>query len=101
MLAYRLIIDGGLAVVWTVAMVGLGLGFARRLPAPLLLRFVTAAAIGIGIVSLLVLGLGLMGCLNIATGWAIVVVGIGLGAWHIWRSSRSQSPDAQGEGAGR
>jgi hypothetical protein len=98
MLAYRLIIDGILAVVWTAAMTGIGWGFAKRLPVPLLLRFVSGTAIGIGIVSLLVLGLGLLGWLNIVTAWAILIIGIGLGAWQIRASSLPPSPGTPGEG---
>lgn len=92
MLAYRLLTDGILAVAWLLAMTGVGWGFVRRFSVPPLLRLVTAAAIGIGIVSLLLLAAGLIGWLNAATAWAILLIGLGLGAGWIWAGRKSLSP---------
>jgi hypothetical protein len=90
-LTYRLLTDGVLSLAWVGAMTGLGWGVVRKFPLPMLLRLVSAAAIGVGIVSFIVLGLGLIGWLNALAAWAVLLIGIGLaGAW-IWAGRKSFS----------
>lgn len=92
MLAYRLLTDGILAIAWLLAMTGIGWGLVRKFPIPLLLRLVTAAAIGIGIGSLFILALGLVGWMNAVTAWAILLIGLGLAAAWIWAGRKSITP---------
>src|SRR5258705_1208529 len=60
------ILDGGLATLWIACAAMLGLALLKFLPLeiPTSLRFVTSAALGLGIYSLAALGLGLAGILN-------------------------------------
>jgi hypothetical protein len=82
MVLYRLLFDGGLLLLWLAAAVGAG-----SLLLPLfqafdpeadgrLLGCVTAAAMGLGMLSLTVLGLGLLGWLNRATAVGLLAAGI-------------------------
>lgn len=84
MLAYRLLTDGIIASAWLVGMIGMGWVVVRKMPVPMLLRIASAGAVGMGAVSLLLLGLGLLGWLNGAVAWGIVVVGVGAAAWWGW-----------------
>ena len=86
MLAYRLLTEGMLAAAWLAAMTGLGWVFVRKLPVPSLLRLATAAAMGMGMVSLWVLGLGLAGWMNGAMAWGIFLAGIAAGGWWLWKA---------------
>ena len=98
MLAYRLITDGGIAVACFAAATGIGWGVARRLPAPPLLRWVTAAALGLGMMSLGILGLGLAGWLNGLTAWGLLGAGWGLGAlWLFGNRRRGTLPETTGK----
>jgi hypothetical protein len=85
-LLYRLLIDGLIAIAWVLAGMGLGWVFVRRFDVPLSLRLVTAAAIGLGAISLMALGLGMLGWLNGIVVWAVVLIGIACGAWWVVRS---------------
>jgi hypothetical protein len=82
MALYRLIVDGGVMLLWLGGAAGLGsilllLNRATHIAADRgALRFVTAAALGLGAFSLITLGLGLAGWLN--RGTAIGLVGIGV-----------------------
>jgi len=94
MALYRLIADGGTMLLWLGAAVGLGSVLLRPLGAMEendkgVLRFVTAAALGLGTMSLLILALGLAGWLNRATTIGLLAAGWGLGIailvskrWH-------------------
>ncbi|MBC8109400.1 MAG: glycosyltransferase family 39 protein [Anaerolineae bacterium] len=76
---FRLIVDGGLCLVWLAAAVGWGAVVQRLAKYQIginLLDFVNSAALGIGLLSLIVLGLGLGGWLNRITAWALVGIGI-------------------------
>jgi hypothetical protein len=98
MLGYRLLTDGVIAVAWALAGMGLGWTVARGFDAPASLRLVTAGALGLGAVSLVLLGLGLVGVLNGAVAWGIVLVGLGLGAWFVVASRRRKrigDPDGE------
>ncbi|HSU66993.1 MAG TPA: hypothetical protein VLJ39_08990, partial [Tepidisphaeraceae bacterium] len=84
MALYRLIADGGTMLLWLGAAVGLGSVLLRPLGAMEendkgVLRFVTAAALGLGTMSLLILALGLAGWLNRATAIGLLAAGWGLG----------------------
>jgi hypothetical protein len=74
--------EGLLVLAWLVAAVGVG---AWVLPLALrrsddngALRIVTAAALGLGAISLVTLLMGVVGVLNASTSWLIVGVGIAL-----------------------
>ena len=95
MTLYRLIVDGGVLLLWLAAAAGFGSCLLPLVRAtdlnddPWLLVFATAAALGIGILGLLVLGLGLIGWLNQMTAIALVAMGILTGiarlvriGWH-------------------
>lgn len=73
----------GFVGVWLLAAIGIGYRLISRWTRDVdsLLRFSTNAAVGIGAIGLIVLGLGLAGGLNQITGWAILAVGIGLLPW--------------------
>ena len=84
----RLVADGAMIAVWLVGAMGLGLFSLRALrlweeAAPTVLRTVVAAAMGLGIMSLVLLGLGLAGALHAFSAWAIVCVGWMLGGISI------------------
>jgi hypothetical protein len=76
---YRLLQDGGCAVLWFISMSGIGWiawNFLRpREERGAALAGATCVALGIGITSLGILGLGLIGWLN--QWWAFGIVGIG------------------------
>ncbi len=101
---YRLLTDVLLAVLWLAAAIGLG----SLLPIPVTqpercddgvvdddaaspgdsyrsLRLSTAAGLGLGAMSLAVLGLGLLGWLNGATAWGLVVAGSAAGVVGVVR----------------
>ena len=88
--SYRLMFDGGLTLLWLASATGLGLFIARPLlknlvSIPAALRFVTIAALGLGAMSLALLGLGLIGWLNALTAWGLVGIGLILGIVRIIR----------------
>jgi hypothetical protein len=78
---FRLTQDGGCAVAWLASNIGIGwllwrwINPPQRNDAPASLRFATCAALGMGIVSLLILGLGLAGWLNQI--WTIAILAVG------------------------
>ena len=91
MVAYRLIYDGGVLICWLAAALGIG---AALLPAFLpdrpssgsvLFRGVTAAALGLGVLSLLTLELGLAGALNSPSAIVLLVAGIAAGSVRLVR----------------
>jgi hypothetical protein len=92
LLAYRLCTDGVIAVLWLIAATGIGWGLLRRMAMPRLLRFATAAALGLGVMSLVLLGLGLLGWLNAVTAWGILGAGWGLGVFWLVVHRRGVSP---------
>jgi hypothetical protein len=80
--------DGIVALAWLLAAWGIGwpivwrvLGRDQQHGA---LRIATAAACGLGVMSLLALGLGLAGILNYYTAWAIIGTGLALAVGKIW-----------------
>lgn len=81
---YRLVVDGGVLVLWLAAAAGVGSVLLVPLRADdpdrdsALLRSVTAIALGLGTMSLVTLGLGLAGWLT--RGSAIALLGTGIGA---------------------
>jgi Dolichyl-phosphate-mannose-protein mannosyltransferase len=85
---YRVLADGGAMLVWLSAATGIGLlllwaaGFAER-ESPVL-KFVTAAGLGLGILALAVLGLGLAGWLNRGSVIALLAVGFLMGGAALW-----------------
>ena len=88
--AYRLLFDGGVAIVWLLSAAGigaalLGVVYPAVATAPATLRFVTATALGLGILSLATLGLGLAGWLNFTTAVALVGAGILIGPRRLAR----------------
>jgi len=89
---YRLLADGMLAAVWLSAAVGIGalLIWNLKFEVSNVLRLVTSAALGLGILSLLTLFLGLAGWLNRATTIALIVVGLACCVTHVLRTVRSR-----------
>src|SRR5690606_5407466 len=77
-----ILVDGGVALLWILAAAGVGGWIAR----PWLrdvhwaLRLATAAALGMGLFSLALVGLGLVGYLNSITRWGMFFGGLVLGA---------------------
>jgi hypothetical protein len=75
---YRLLQDGGCAILWLASAAGIGWVAWRILRAEEAnnsLATVTSIGLGLGIVSLAVLALGLMGWMN--QGWAIGILAVG------------------------
>lgn len=76
---YRLLVDGGLCLLWLGAVVGWGALIQRLAKYRIridLLDFVNSAALGIGLLSLIVLGLGLAGWLTRVNAWTVIAIGI-------------------------
>jgi hypothetical protein len=90
---YRLLTDGVLLFVWLACATGLGAAVLVMLPLGKdatpgrLLHLVTSAALGLGLFSLVTLGLGLAGWLNRGTSCALLACGViaGLVRIHLWR----------------
>jgi hypothetical protein len=86
---YAIFTDGAILIIWIAAAIGIGRPILTafidesQFPFPLILS--TAAALGWGAISLLVLGLGLAGWLNPAVAWAIVTIGAISAFAQIWR----------------
>lgn len=79
---YRLLTDGVILLAWLLCAAGLGSVVLRVLPlstdedqSPILLQFITATAIGIGIISLCILALGLAGLLIFTTSTILMLAG--------------------------
>jgi hypothetical protein len=98
---YPLIVDGGVMLLWLGGAAGLGsvlLLIARPIDSAVnrgLLRFVTAAALGLGAFSLITLGLGLAGWLNRGTAIALVAAGIGAGILRAFPRNGKEPSHAQ------
>lgn len=85
---YRLLTDGLLALLWLLAAAGLGafplrwiVGAQKEFENPLL-QFVTSAALGLGLFSLAILGLGLASAFGRAAAFGLVALGLAAGI--IW-----------------
>jgi len=101
--AYRLIVEGAIVVCWLAAAAGWGAWLtgwlwpsqpsgSRRSG---LLGTATASAIGLGMMSLVILLTGLAGLLSAVTGWLLIGVGLLAGlAWIVrWRKrTNAQEP---------
>lgn len=95
LVAYHFLVDGAILALWIFSVTGFGAVALRAvgladLQAPASLRLVTAAACGLGILSLLILALGLAGWLNRPTAWLLVAIGFIAGAvsFHQWARTR-------------
>jgi hypothetical protein len=78
---YRLLTDGVIALLW----LGAAAGFGGLMPLPLAaapaerpLRLITATALGLGAIGLIVLALGSAGWLNQVVSWSIISIGLAL-----------------------
>ena len=97
---YRLIVDGGRTLLWLGGAVGLGsvlLPLFGAMDAKAdrgALRFVTAAALGLGAFSLLVLALGLAGWLNRATAVGLLAAGWAVGILRLIRAGWRPHPQS-------
>src|SRR5947208_13889125 len=80
-----------MAVRWLQAGAGVGWELLRGMAMPRLLRLVTAAALGLGVMSLVLLGLGLAGWLNAVTAWGMLGAGWGLGVFWLIVDRRGES----------
>jgi hypothetical protein len=103
---YRLLTDGVLLLVWLGCATGLGAAVLVALPLGEdakpgdVLHLVTAAALGIGLFSLVALGLGLAAWLNRGTSAALLAVGAICGASLVtsWRGRLTPVSGDQGAG---
>lgn len=88
--SYRLLVDGGIVLLWLLAAVGFGAALLhlilREDSIHPILWLVTSAGLGLGAMSLGLLGLGLSGLLNGLSGWIIVLAGLALAVYRIVRS---------------
>ena len=79
---YRLVVDGGVLALWLAAAAGIGtslLPLFRAVDSDQdsgLLRVATAVALGLGVLSLAILGLGLAGWLTPVSAMTVIAVGI-------------------------
>src|SRR5687768_7489055 len=84
-LAYHGLVDGAFLAIWLVGAAGIGGALLGLLPINrddtegALVRPISAIALGLGTLSLIVLGLGLAGWLNQITAFATLSVGVTLG----------------------
>jgi len=81
--SYRLLVDGGILLLWLLSATGYGAIVSRwalrnEADVPSALRFATSTAMGLGAISLTLLGLGLLGVLNAWIAWLIVLGGVGI-----------------------
>ncbi|HWE92623.1 MAG TPA: hypothetical protein VG269_01500 [Tepidisphaeraceae bacterium] len=86
---YRLIVDGGVMLLWLGAATGIGLLALRAIGGDErdshgVLHVLTAAGLGLGGIALLSLGLGLIGWLNFRTAVALLAVGWLMGFAALW-----------------
>lgn len=89
---YSLLTDGLLAIVWLVA--AYGLGMLVLLPDPARpMRGVTCVALGLGALSLLTLGLGLVGAMNRGAAVALLGIGVALTVWRLLRARQTLSAE--------
>jgi len=74
-------VDGGVAALWVLSAAGVGVWLLRplRLEGHPALRFATAAGAGLGVYSLAILALGLMGWWNRPIAWVFFFGGLVLG----------------------
>ena len=93
MTLYRLLVDGGVLLLWAAAAMGLGawiLPFFRATGDEkgdgALLHLGTIAALGLGTFSLMILGLGLAGWLNHWTAIGLLAAGILAGILRLFRT---------------
>jgi hypothetical protein len=98
MTVYRLIVDGGVSLLWLASAAGLGsvllplLGAMDAKADKGVLRFVTSAAIGLGAFSLTLLALSLLGWLNQATAIGVIALGLILGISRLFKSGWTHQP---------
>lgn len=82
-LIYRLIVEGFHVIAWLAAATGIGAVVLRAMRVRIesrALAFATFAGLGLGIISLLVLGMGLVGWMNRGSAIAMLVIGLIAGA---------------------
>jgi hypothetical protein len=86
---YAIFTDGAVLILWIAAAIGIGrpilVAFIDEKQFPLPLMLSTAAALGWGLMSLGVLGLGLIGCLNPAVAWTMVTLGAIAAIVQLWQ----------------
>src|SRR6187399_2317534 len=79
-------IDGGVALLWIAAAALLGMAVLRlcRIEIDGLLMFTTGGALGLGMFSMAMLGLGLSGWVNRGTVLALMLIGAVAGLLVLW-----------------
>ncbi len=89
-------VDGGVAALWILSAAGVGAWGLKlvRIPIHPALRFASSAALGVGLYSLAILLLGLMGGFGRVVAWSLFFVGLALGAWAV-RSLLTARADSQ------
>jgi hypothetical protein len=90
--AYRLLQDGGCTLLWLLAAGGIGWLAWRgmRMEEKSGLAFVSCVGLGLGIISLAVLGLGLLGWFDQFSAIAIVAAGDVIGIWRLYAHGKNR-----------
>jgi hypothetical protein len=98
-----LLTDGLCAALWTAGATALGAFILKKIKiqADFLLFLTTAAALGLGIFSLLALGLGLLGLLNQATSLAMPITGAILFLADLLQKEKQRGREKQEKQRGR
>ena len=92
---YRMVFDGGVAILWLIAAAGIGslvltpFRLSESQGGSRVLMLVTSTAMGLGAISLLVLFLGLAGGLNQIVAVVILIVGIASAVGQLVRLARA------------
>jgi hypothetical protein len=87
---FRLLVEGTVLAIWLAAMLGLGAWILRAIsPKQAVAPITTAAALGIGLTSLICCGLALAGWLNRGTAWALLLACAFAGFVWIARNERT------------
>jgi len=85
MVLYRLLSDGLLCVIWLIAAGGWGCWIPLPDSDNRAFRFMTRLGLGLGIVTLVTLGISVLGLINSVSAWAIIAVGLALAAVKLIR----------------
>jgi len=92
---YRLLVDGGMVLVWLIAAAGFGSWILAWIdagePTPRAMASATVLGLGLGLISLATLGLGLAAWLNRATAVALIAAGIVLAAARLLQMTRGHA----------
>ena len=88
-------VDGAMAAIWLASATLLGRIFVRRLKVERFFGLCTSAGIGLGLFSLIILGLGLLGALNRITAALLLIMSAAAGLLDLFLSPRTESLRAE------